>query len=116
MNELNRHNPTTIRQAAIVDAEAFRALRLEALQGHPEAFGSDYEREVERPASFWIERLSERTDSAIFVAEGAGQLVGMIGIYRSELVMLRPSPNLATMWKSRPRRRMSACGATSSLA
>jgi ribosomal protein S18 acetylase RimI-like enzyme len=95
MNELNQHNPTTIRQAVVADAETLRALRLEALQGHPEAFGSDYEREVERPASFWVERLSEQTDRAIFLVESAGKLVGMIGIYRSELVKLRHN---ATIW------------------
>jgi hypothetical protein len=32
MNELNQHTPTIIRQAAVADAEALSALRLEALQ------------------------------------------------------------------------------------
>lgn len=95
MNELNQHNSIIIRQAATTDAEAIQALRLEALQRHPKAFGSDYERESGRPASFWVERLSAQTDSAIFVAESAGQLAGMTGIYRSELVKLRHN---ATIW------------------
>jgi hypothetical protein len=42
MNELNLHTPTIIRQAASADAEALSALRLEALQRHPQAFGSNY--------------------------------------------------------------------------
>jgi ribosomal protein S18 acetylase RimI-like enzyme len=95
MSAANQSNSIIIRRAIVADAEALPALRLEALQCHPEAFGSDYERESARPASFWVERLSDRADSAIFVAESAGQLVGMIGIYRSELVKLRHN---ATIW------------------
>jgi ribosomal protein S18 acetylase RimI-like enzyme len=76
----------TIRQAVLSDAIALRELRLEGLKLNPEAFGSDYEREVNQPVSKWEERLSAQVNSALFVAEGSSGLLGMTGIGRSELV------------------------------
>jgi len=73
-----------IRNAAISDAALFRALRLEALENHPTAFGSDYAENILKPPQFWEERLSFNGDEqAIFFAEQNGQLIGMAGIFRS---------------------------------
>lgn len=47
----------TIRAATVEDAPANRELRLEALRDYPEAFGSDYESALAKPASFWVDRL-----------------------------------------------------------
>jgi hypothetical protein len=44
----------TIRQAVPEDAVGLRELRLEALQNHPEAFGSDYDNEVNHPFSIAV--------------------------------------------------------------
>jgi len=38
-----------IRQLSSEDAALYKVLRLEALRNHPEAFGSDYEAEKDRP-------------------------------------------------------------------
>jgi RimJ/RimL family protein N-acetyltransferase len=84
-----------IRQATVADAAALRELRLEALQLHPEAFGSDYEKEAAQPAADWVQRLSSPADRAVFVAEGGSRLVGMTGIYRSENIK---SKHNATIW------------------
>jgi RimJ/RimL family protein N-acetyltransferase len=78
--------PISIRQASPADAVALRELRLEALQLHPEAFGSDYEREASQDATKWTERTSSQTTNAVFVAECSTGLVGMAGVYRSELI------------------------------
>ena len=73
-----------IRNAAISDAALFRALRLEALENHPTAFGSDYTDNALKPAKFWEERLSYNEDEqTIFFAEQNKQLIGMAGIHRS---------------------------------
>ncbi len=73
-----------IRDAAISDAALFRELRLEALENHPTAFGSDYTEHTLKPAKFWEERLSVNEDEqAIFFAEQNRQLIGMAGIHRS---------------------------------
>jgi RimJ/RimL family protein N-acetyltransferase len=72
-----------IRKMIKADAAAYRELRLRALQLHPEAYGSSYEESVERDIEFFRERIPEpESDDAIFVAEEAGQLVGMVSFVR----------------------------------
>lgn len=46
-----------IRRLAAADAETYRALRLEGLQSHPEAFGASWEEEAGRPLAWFAERL-----------------------------------------------------------
>jgi hypothetical protein len=67
----------TVRRATSADAVALRDLRLQALQNHPEAFGSDYAREFNQPVSYWEERLSNQPNSMIFIAATDVNLVGM---------------------------------------
>lgn len=80
-----------IRPIQITDLRAFRALRLEALHNHPEAFGSDYGMHLAQPPEFWIQWLQQSLDNPeqmIFVAErpleDAAELVGMLGIRKGE--------------------------------
>lgn len=61
------------------DAEAFRTIRLAALRTAPEAFGSTYGSEANRPLSAFAERLSS---SAVFGAYDGQQIVGMAGFMR----------------------------------
>ena len=68
--EIRRLQPTA------ADAEDYRAIRLAALQGSPEAFGSVYEIELPRPMSHFVERL---TSSVVFGAYENGHIIGMIG-------------------------------------
>jgi RimJ/RimL family protein N-acetyltransferase len=72
-----------IRKMVKADAAAYRELRLRALQLHPEAYGSSYEESVERDVEFFSQRIPEpESDDTIFVAEEAGQLVGMVAFVR----------------------------------
>jgi ribosomal protein S18 acetylase RimI-like enzyme len=55
---------------------------LEALKNAPEAFGSDFESESERPESFWEERATPTDTGAMFVAEDAeGGFLGLAGVF-----------------------------------
>ena len=47
-----------VRRLAPENAAEYRAIRLAALNGAPEAFGSTYESEAARPVAFGCERSS----------------------------------------------------------
>jgi RimJ/RimL family protein N-acetyltransferase len=53
----------TIRRLTAADAAAYRELRLEGLQQHPDGFGSAYEDEADKPLSWTEQRM---TDAAVF--------------------------------------------------
>ncbi len=53
----------TIRRLTSADAAAYRELRLEGLEQHPDGFGSAYEDEKDKPLSWFGQRL---TDAAVF--------------------------------------------------
>jgi ribosomal protein S18 acetylase RimI-like enzyme len=65
-----------VRRLTSDDAVLYRALRLEALQNNPEAFGSTHDAENGRPIAWFAERL-ERT--AVFGAFRDSTLVGLAG-------------------------------------
>lgn len=72
-----------IRPLQPYDLSAYRALRLEALKAHPDAFTSDYAVQVAEPDAFWQQRLSENHNhphQIIYGAEENGDLIGMTGI------------------------------------
>ena len=75
----------TIRPAQEADVHAYRALRLEALRTHPEAFSADFAVNDGRPMTFWADRLrSLGRDGMIYFAARNNDLVGMCGIYRGD--------------------------------
>lgn len=75
----------TIRRLAAADLRAYKALRDEMLEGHPEAFTSDALTERHRRADDYIPRLGiERLEGGHFVlgAWQGGALLGAIGLER----------------------------------
>jgi ribosomal protein S18 acetylase RimI-like enzyme len=60
------------------EAEAFRFIRLGALQQHPDAFGSTLEREAAEPLSVFADRLAR---NHVFGAFQGDALVGVVGFY-----------------------------------
>ena len=63
------------------DAALYRAIRLEALSAHPEAFASTFAREREKPLAWFEERL---TTSDVFGAFIDGEIVGVAGFRRQD--------------------------------
>jgi|SRR5215469_4980510 len=74
-----------IRRLGAADAADYRSIRLAALKGAPEAFGSTYEAEVKRPLAHFIERVAS---CPVFGAyQGPyerNHIVGMVGYKRQE--------------------------------
>jgi ribosomal protein S18 acetylase RimI-like enzyme len=70
-----------IRLLTSADAALYRAIRLEALAAHPEAFASTFAREQEKPLAWFAERL---TNSDVFGAFIDGEIVGVAGFRRQD--------------------------------
>ena len=67
-----------VRRLETSDVAAYRELRLESLKGHPEAFGSSWEYEAEKPISWWSQRLETNTVFGGWV--NRSPLVGLAGL------------------------------------
>ncbi|GHC62371.1 GNAT family N-acetyltransferase [Limoniibacter endophyticus] len=66
-----------LRRLRTRDAEAYRAIRLEALRLHPNCFASSFESEETQPLAFFKKRISDSTLLGAFLNEG---LVGTAGL------------------------------------
>jgi ribosomal protein S18 acetylase RimI-like enzyme len=74
--------PMQIRRLSSPDANAFQALRLQALRECPSAFSSSYEEEVELPITIIAVRLAAELGRDMFGAFSETELVGTIGFGR----------------------------------
>lgn len=87
--------PQVIRTLTAPDVEAFRAIRLEALQHHPEAFGSTYEDEVAQDLAWWEGRLAPGRTFGGFLGE---RLMGMAALSTFTAARLRHKGVLGGMY------------------
>ena len=70
-----------VRRLTPDDFAEYREIRLAALTGAPEAFGSTFEAEAARPDAYFVERL---TTSIVVGAFAGSAIVGMAGLRREE--------------------------------
>ena len=68
----------TVRRLTGDDAPAFRDIRLEGLQRHPEAFAASFEAEAAEDLAWFADRL---TRNAVFGAFRDGSLLGIAGFH-----------------------------------
>ena len=66
-----------VRRLVPDDAEAVRAVRLEALANHPENFGADHDAEAAQPLDWWRARMAHPAGAG-FGAWIDGELAGII--------------------------------------
>lgn len=93
--------PVLLRAGTEEDAGAYRELRLEALQNHPEVYSSDYDQALSRPMSFWVERLRAGGTGDVaqmFFAQHGQELAGMCGIYRVDAPRTRHSATVVSLY------------------
>ncbi|KAB8446197.1 hypothetical protein FH972_025179 [Carpinus fangiana] len=69
--------------------ELYRNFRLDALQADPDAFGSSYEEESQRPRQFWRDRLAN-PKAVHFIARDAAQDVSCADAWLGMIVLLGP--------------------------
>ena len=74
--------PLEIRQLRPDDLDAYRRVRLSALEHEPTAFGASHETEAGARASQYRERLSGSAENFVYGAWREGALVGMAGFVR----------------------------------
>ena len=72
---MTSHETFAVRRAAIGDEPIMRALRLQAMLDSPDAFGSTYERELDRTTLDWQRWLSP---GATFLLDQNGEAVGIV--------------------------------------
>ena len=89
------------RQLGVQDIHTWKALRLEALQNAPEAFGSSYEEEALYTEDDWHVGLAKST---IFGAFMEGILVGAVGFYTLSHLKLKHRGVLFGLYTSAPYR------------
>ncbi|TCK38052.1 acetyltransferase (GNAT) family protein [Paraburkholderia sp. BL8N3] len=100
--------PFTIRRLAAADANAYREIRLEGLQRHPEGFGASYDDETLQPLAWFEARITEH---AVFGGWLAGRmLAGVAGLLVPEGAKLRHKGVLWGMYV-RPAARGTGLGA-----
>jgi ribosomal protein S18 acetylase RimI-like enzyme len=79
------------------DVAAFKALRLEALRAHPEAYVTDYEEDAAQPDSVWRDRVGKAAgdpSGSIVLAEAGDELAGMVGVWRANGIKARHEANI----------------------
>lgn len=92
-----------IRRLNPKDAELYRAIRLEALQMTPEAFGSSYEEEKSYPLELYEGRFQEEY-SATFGAFLEEQLCGVVTLVREQRNKLKHRANIYGVYVSSEKR------------
>ena len=68
-----------VRRLREADAEAYRVIRLEALEHYPEAFQATYESAAKLPLEAYVQRLERY---ALFGGLIDGELAGFVGFHR----------------------------------
>ena len=94
-----------VRELTPEDAEAYRPLRLEALQSAPSAFASSFEEEADRDLDVVRERLRGGPDRANFGAFLDARLVGTSAIFRMPRLKERHKAYLVGMYVAPAARR-----------
>ena len=78
------NNIIEIVKLTVNDRQEYKKIRLDALRNAPQAFGSSYADNREKPDSYWQSRLEDAANgngSWLLFAKENQQLVGMIGAF-----------------------------------
>jgi len=101
-----------IRLLTTDDAAALRAIRLEAVEQEPFAFGASLEEERNRSLEEWQARLvaSNREESGYIGAFDGGELFGLIGYFRHKGAKVRHKASIVSMYVKKAHRGTGVAG------
>jgi RimJ/RimL family protein N-acetyltransferase len=102
-------NLLNIRRLHPEDAPSLVALRREALESHPLAFGASVDDDRGLSLEFVQASLAASEEQAVFGCFEGDNLVGMVGVVRASRVKVRHKANLWGMYVS-PRARQKGAG------
>ena len=88
----------SIRILTSADAPAFRALRLRALQEHPEAFTSSFEEDARKPLSATEQRIAGESGNVFWGAFADGEIRGIIGLTRDPRAKAQHTADIVAMY------------------
>jgi len=86
-----------IRRLGELDAEKYLEIRLKALRNNPEAFGSSYEEEKDRPVEVYSQRLASDA-SFTYGAILDNQLVGTVTLVKETYRKFKHRANIVGMY------------------
>ncbi|GKV68661.1 N-acetyltransferase [Sporosarcina sp. NCCP-2716] len=89
-----------IRQLELEDAEAYLALRLEALQNDPDSFAASFEEEKDQTAEKYRNRFAAPDHTVTYGAfdDDSHQLIGVVTLFREQRLKLRHRANVTAMY------------------
>ena len=81
------------------DAQLYKEIRLRALKNDPEAFGSTYEQEVNRPLEKFAERIQYTKDQfTLGCFDDSNSLVGIVNFARESRLKTAHKGNIYGMY------------------
>lgn len=89
-----------IRRLVETDWEAYRAIRLEALQVSPEAFATEFEEQKDLPPEYWSSRLATGEDSFVLGAFSDERIIATAGFTKERRRKTRHKGNIVGVYVS----------------
>src|SRR5579859_2143547 len=92
--------PVSVRRIRPDEGQAFRDIRLQAIQDSPQAFGSSLAETLAQPDTYWEERGKSGAvgqENVVFVAEDVDRWVGVVAGFVRNATAMR-SVDLVSMW------------------
>jgi RimJ/RimL family protein N-acetyltransferase len=89
-----------IRRLVASDWEAYRSIRLEALQMAPEAFGTSFEEQENLPHEYWAARLAAGGNAFVLGAFSEERIIGIAGFGREPRRKTRHKGNISGVYVS----------------
>lgn len=80
--EVQSDSQVEIVKLPVLEWQKYKEIRLRSLKDDPQAFGSNYDKEIQYQDDRWKSRLE--SEKYLFFAKLGGQIVGMVGAFQTD--------------------------------